>query len=66
MACLLIEIYWSVGETILKLYWSVLTVIFKTSPKIIIRPVCYHLNRLENCNKDSSMETNLFDFYLVT
>ncbi len=55
-ACLFIEIYWSVGEAIvlerIKLRFK------KTSPIISFSPKCFHLNRVENWNKDSSTETH--------
>ncbi len=55
MACLFIEIYWSVGKTMQNLYWGVLNCNFEF-PIIIISPICFH--RVENCNKDSSTKTH--------
>ncbi len=34
------------------------TPIFKTSPIIFISSICFHLHRVKNCNKDSSMVTH--------
>ncbi len=62
MVCLIIEIYWSEVETILKYNKIVLNVTFKKSPISIISTnilFCFQLNRMENGNKDSSSEANL-------
>ncbi len=61
MASLFIEIYWSVGEfceTILKWYWRVLNCNFEDSSNNYYFFQRFLLNRAENCNKDSSMETH--------
>ncbi len=58
VVCLFIEIYWSVGEAILKQYWSVLNcnIEYGTPPIICIYRTFFHINRVESCNKDSLTE----------
>jgi hypothetical protein len=59
MACLLIEIYWSVGETILSSIGEYLNAILKTSPILIFSPICFYINRVENRNNDRLPKTYL-------
>jgi hypothetical protein len=44
--CLFTEIYWSVDEVVQKHKWELYSD-FKKSPKIIISPICFHLDRKE-------------------
>jgi hypothetical protein len=43
-----------------KLVWKSIKLPFKkTSPIVIISPICFYLNNMENCNNDRSTEAQL-------
>ncbi len=70
--CLFTENYWSLGENIWKVIGECYTLYsdLKMSPKSIIAPKSFHLNRQENCNiivirGTSSKFKNFYKFLFI-
>jgi hypothetical protein len=79
-SCLFIDIYWSVGEAILKWYWRELYCDLNTFLTVIMSPRCFHLNAWKIAIRTAQRRlilkvqkpvevhiyTKYLDFYLMT